>query len=77
MEKLTVDVTVPVLSQTLQLLVPKEMLGGHLLVSVEELLQEQFGLTRRANLYFANEGYLVDYDLPLDKLPRGTRLILM
>lgn len=77
MEKITIDVTIPVLCQTLQLMVPKEMLGGHLLDAVEELVLEQFGFTRRANLYFAHEGYLMDYELPLGHLPLGTKLILM
>lgn len=77
MQKLTIDVAIPVLGQTLQLLVPEEMLGGYLLEAVEDLIIEKYQFTRQANLYFAEEGMMMDYDLPLRRLPRGTKLILM
>lgn len=77
MQKLTLDVAIPVLGQTLQLMVPEDMLGGYLLEAVEDMIEEEYHISRRANLYFAEEGMMMDYDLPLRSLPRGTKLILM
>lgn len=77
MQKITIDVAIPALAQTLQLLVPEEMLAGYLLEAVEDIVDQRFQLSRRANLYFAEEGLMMDYDMPIKRLARGTKLILM
>lgn len=77
MTKLSIDVTVPSLAQTFQLLVPDEMIGGELLEAVEDMIAERFELQRQGDLFFAFGGEKLDYDMPLKKIHRGTRLLLM
>lgn len=76
---LTVDVSVPVLGETLHLMVPRNIMGGALLHTVEELVQETYKLDARGDLYFAEMGLMLDYQTSLDHLPlqQGLKLILM
>lgn len=75
--KQAIDVVIPVLGQTLQLLVPSDMLGEDFLSMVEHMVKEQYSLVRQGNLFFANEGQVMDYELPLGEFPPGTKLLLM
>lgn len=76
---LSVDVAIPVIGQTLNLLVPRNVVGGALLDTVDELIQDKFRLTGSANLYFADYGTMIDYTQSLENIPnkQGVKLILM
>lgn len=76
---LSVDVALPVIGQTLNLLVPRNIVGGALLDTVDELIHDKFRINGNGNLYFADYGTMVDYSATLENLPnqQGVKLILM
>ncbi|MFI3255643.1 MAG: hypothetical protein R3Y63_15130 [Eubacteriales bacterium] len=76
---LSIDITLPILGETLHLMVPRNIMGSALLETVEELVKESFGLMPQGNLFFQEQGDLLDYTLALEELPfrQGLKLILM
>lgn len=76
---LSVDVSLPVIGQTLQLLVPRNVVGMALLETVESMIAEKYHLKCGGNLYFAEYGTILDYHSSLENLPhrQGVKLILM
>lgn len=76
---LSIDVSLPILGQTLHLLVPRNIMGSALLATVEDLVKDSFQLSAQGNLYFAEEGTMLDYSSSLELLPlkQGVKMILM
>lgn len=76
---LSVDVTLPVIGQTLNLLVPRNIVGGALRDTIDDLIQDKYRISGTGNLYFADYGTMVDYNSSLENLPnqQGVKLILM
>lgn len=76
---LSVDVSLPVIGQTLSLLVPRNIMGSALLETVEDLVAETFYLKGTGNLYYADKGAVLDYDSTLENLlfQHNLKLILM
>lgn len=76
---LSVDVALPVIGQTLNLLVPRNIVGGALLDTVDDLIQDKYRLSGGGNLYYAEYGTMLDYKNTLENIPhqQGVKLILM
>lgn len=76
---LSVDVCIPVLGETLHLMVPRNIIGSALLNTVEDLVKDSYHLAPKGNLFFAEYGSILDYDSTLEHLPfrQGLKMILM
>lgn len=74
---LSVDVAIPVIGKSMNLLVPHSVLGRVLLDTVEDLVEETYHLKSTGNLYFAKEGAMIDYGKSVGFFPRGQGLNLI
>ncbi len=76
---LSIDIALPILGETLHLMVPRNIAGSALLETVEDMVKDTFGLNPQGNLFFQEQGDILDYSLSLEQLPlgQGLKLILM
>lgn len=76
---LSIDVAIPVLGETLHLMVPRNIIGSALLHTVEDMVKDSYHLSPKGNLFFAEYGTILDYGKSLEHLPfrQGLKMILM
>lgn len=76
---LSINVAVPVISKTLNLVVPPSMLSSVLEMTVKEMVGEMFQLSGTGNLFLASSGCMLDDRSTVGELPtpQGLKLVLM